>query len=202
LSHRGDQLVTAARRVIHERGPSATTLAVVASEAKVPLGNVYYYFKTKDELVAAVVESRLAELHAFLARADAEATPVERLCFVVEAFAAGAEDIVQRGCPYGSLASDLPRSDKLGKSDERDGSEAGDVARGSIDASRLFSIQLHWMEAQFRALRARGAKSRASELLCAIQGACLVAHALHDASLFERRLGELARQLRTERHSR
>jgi TetR/AcrR family transcriptional repressor of nem operon len=187
---KSEKLVEAASRVIHERGSSATTLAAVAAESDVPLGNVYYYFKTKDELVAAVVESRLEELRRFLALADEKTTPVERLCVVLDGFASRADDIVRRGCPYGSLASELEKN-------ERD-EGAGSPAR----AGRLFALQLEWMEAQFRALRVGGAKARAAELLCAIQGACLVAHALHDPLLFERRLADLARQLRTERQPR
>jgi TetR/AcrR family transcriptional repressor of nem operon len=189
---KSEKLVEAASRVIHERGSSATTLAAVAAESDVPLGNVYYYFKTKDELVAAVVESRLEELRRFLALADEKPTPVERLCVVLDAFASRADDIVRRGCPYGSLASELE------KSEGHDEGAAGSPTR----AGRLFSLQLEWMEAQFRALRVRGAKARAAELLCALQGACLVAHALHDSLLFERRLADLARQLRTERQPR
>jgi TetR/AcrR family transcriptional repressor of nem operon len=203
VSTRGQQLVEAASRVIHERGTASTTLAVVAAEAAVPLGNVYYYFKTKDDLVAAVVASRVEELRAFLAYADLKTTPVERLRLVLEGFASRAEDIVQRGCAYGSLASELANGSAAA---------AGGTAPagGEPHVAMLFSVQLEWMEAQFKALDVRAPRARAVELLCAIQGACLVAHTLHDASLFERRLSELSRDLvrahvpvskRTKRHS-
>jgi TetR/AcrR family transcriptional repressor of nem operon len=209
-SNRGQQLVDAASRVIHERGAAATTLAIVASEASVPLGNVYYYFKTKDDLVAAVVASRLEELRAFLAFADRMPTPVERLRLVVEGFASRAQDIVERGCAYGMLASELAKRDGR---DARDDAplEGVDAAGADGHAAALFSLQLTWMEAQFRTLEVRAPKGRAVELLCAIQGACLLAHTLHDASIFERRLSELSRDLvrpdvpatkRMKRHSR
>ena len=38
-----------------EQGIEKTTLADIAQAADVPVGNIYYYFKTKDELVRAVV---------------------------------------------------------------------------------------------------------------------------------------------------
>lgn len=182
MSTRGQQLVVAASQVIYERGAAATTLAMVAAEASVPLGNVYYYFKTKDDLVAAVVASRVEELRGFLARAGEEPTPADRLCAVLGAFASRAETIVERGCPYGTLASELGRNEAAGEASPHGGA--------------LFAVQLEWMEAQLRAMRVRPAKARAAELLCGIQGACLVAHALHDAALFRRRLTELARELR------
>ena len=180
MAKRGEQLVAAASRVIHERGAAATTLALVAAEAKVPLGNVYYYFKTKEELVEAVVRARTAELEAFLAYGSSKATPLERLCAIVDAFRSRADDMVRVGCPFGALASELEKTE------------------GGPSARILFSMQLDWMEAQLRELRVPAARARAVELLAAIQGACLVAHALHDAALFKRRLGDLARDLRRE----
>ena len=172
--------MAAATRVIHERGAAATTLALVAAEAQVALGNVYYYFKTKDDLVAAVVRARADEITMLLAFANTKATPVERLCAVVEAFRESAEEIVRLGCSYGSLAGELERTE------------------GGANAGILLTMQLEWMEAQLRELHVPAAKARAVELLAAIQGACLVAHALHDATIFERRLGDLARELRSE----
>ena len=45
------RLVEGARLVLHQQGVEKTTLADIAQAADVPVGNVYYYFKTKDELV-------------------------------------------------------------------------------------------------------------------------------------------------------
>src|SRR5579883_46467 len=42
------ELVRAAKQLLHAQGFQRTTLADVARVAKVPLGNVYYYFKTKE----------------------------------------------------------------------------------------------------------------------------------------------------------
>ena len=56
-----ERLVESARALIHEQGVHPTTLAEVAKRADVPAGNVYYYFKTKDELVAAVLDGYAQE---------------------------------------------------------------------------------------------------------------------------------------------
>src|SRR5713226_6092365 len=56
------RLIQTAAKLAYRQGFRKTTLADIAEEAQVPLGNVYYYFKTKDELAAAVVELRLKEL--------------------------------------------------------------------------------------------------------------------------------------------
>src|SRR3984893_6872237 len=44
------RLVSAAVDLAYQNGFGATSLADIAREAKVPLGNVYYYFKTKEEI--------------------------------------------------------------------------------------------------------------------------------------------------------
>src|ERR1700730_7456543 len=64
------RLVSAAVGLAYQNGFEATSLADIAREAKVPLGNVYYYFKTKDEIGEAIVEMRLAQLSAQRQRWD------------------------------------------------------------------------------------------------------------------------------------
>ena len=44
------RLVGAAVGLAYQNGFGATSLADIAREAKVPLGNVYYYFKTRTRL--------------------------------------------------------------------------------------------------------------------------------------------------------
>src|SRR5258705_1889960 len=56
------RLVSAAVGLAYQNGFEATSLADIAREAKGPLGNVYYYFKTKDEIGEAIVGLRLAQL--------------------------------------------------------------------------------------------------------------------------------------------
>jgi TetR/AcrR family transcriptional regulator, transcriptional repressor for nem operon len=57
------RLVDAAKALIHRQGFNLTTLADIAQEADVPLGNVYYYFKTKEAIGEAVITNRGRELH-------------------------------------------------------------------------------------------------------------------------------------------
>ena len=40
------KLICAAKKLFTENGYQATTLAMIATESGVPLGNVYYYFKS------------------------------------------------------------------------------------------------------------------------------------------------------------
>ena len=56
------RLVDSANQLFHEQGVSNTTLANIAQLAEVPLGNVYYYFKSKESIVLAVIEFRRRQL--------------------------------------------------------------------------------------------------------------------------------------------
>src|SRR5260370_9465450 len=61
-----ERLVAGASKLVHHNGVAATTLADIAQAADVPLGNVYYYFKSKDELIRAVVAAHVEEVNTML----------------------------------------------------------------------------------------------------------------------------------------
>src|ERR1700722_7286773 len=64
------RLVEGARLVLRQQGVEKTTLADIAQAADVPVGNVYYYFKTKDELVQAAIDAQARDIDAALASFD------------------------------------------------------------------------------------------------------------------------------------
>ena len=61
-----ERLIAAARQMVYQQGIEKTTLADIAAAAGIPLGNVYYYFKTKNDIVGAVVESHVGAASAML----------------------------------------------------------------------------------------------------------------------------------------
>lgn len=54
-----DEIIGAARLCLQEKGLSATTLKEVAARAGVTQGTVYYHFRSKDDLLIAVVQSTI-----------------------------------------------------------------------------------------------------------------------------------------------
>jgi len=54
-----DEIIGAARLCLQEKGLSATTLKEVAARAGVTQGTVYYHFRSKDDLLMAVVQSTI-----------------------------------------------------------------------------------------------------------------------------------------------
>lgn len=57
LIDKRDALINAAKKLIYKQDFNITTLAEIANEADVPLGNIYYYFKTKADIGMAVLNA-------------------------------------------------------------------------------------------------------------------------------------------------
>jgi AcrR family transcriptional regulator len=57
-----DALITAARDIMTEKGVEAATMLEIAERADVGAGTVYNYFKSKDELAIAVLETLMHDL--------------------------------------------------------------------------------------------------------------------------------------------
>src|ERR1700733_1312532 len=130
-------LIQSAKRLLHEQGFARTTLADVAARAGVPLGNVYYYFKTKDAIAEAVIAAHETDLRAMFSRwAAKHRDPRTRLLMLVRA-PLDSKSIVQFGCPHGSLCQEL---EKLG-------------ARAPLAkaGARLLAVYIDWADEQFRA---------------------------------------------------
>src|SRR5215472_8187141 len=123
-----ERLVAAATQLLHEQGIERTTLADIAKAADVPAGNVYYYFKTKDEVIAAVIDAHVQQVRTTLAAIDAHhRSPKSRLKALVREFTAQSEIVAQHGCPLGSLCSEL------GKRAKRPGFAAAELMRLPIE---------------------------------------------------------------------
>jgi TetR/AcrR family transcriptional repressor of nem operon len=171
------RLIGSARELIHEQGVQRTTLAQIAERADVPPGNVYYYYKTRDELVQAVIESRIARIRQTLGDLDRGSTPKARLKALAATWVDAAAEVVEHGCPVGSLACELSK-------DENELSAQGAAMMREI---------LEWMERQFRELGRRDAPALAVTMLAAIQGAALLANTLRDEDLFHREIRRIRR---------
>jgi AcrR family transcriptional regulator len=176
-----ERLVRAAEEVTYRHGFGNAALADIAKAAKVPPGNVYYYFKTKDAIGDAVIGQRLARFHSLLRELDKADSPAERLCAFVQIKIDNRAELARSGCPVGTLCSELHK-------------RPGRVAKRSTE---LFAEGLAWMETQFTALGARAeARARAVHLMSALQGVSLLAHTFHDPDLITNECERLKKWIR------
>jgi AcrR family transcriptional regulator len=84
---RHDQIVSAARRCAMEQGFHKTTMADVIRESGLSAGAVYGYFKSKEEIVAAIAEDALGtvdELFENLLASEQPLTPLAALEATIE----------------------------------------------------------------------------------------------------------------------
>jgi AcrR family transcriptional regulator len=176
-----ERLVAAAVQLLHQQGIERTTLADIAQLADVPAGNVYYYFKTKDEMIAAVVEAHLRQVRATLAGIDGRhRSPKARLKALVGELAGQSEVVAQCGCPMGSLCSEIDK--RL---------DAPDFAVGE-----LMRTIIDWAELQYRALgQGSGARDLAVDMLASYQGSALLANTLRDPKILSGAAHRLEQQI-------
>jgi TetR/AcrR family transcriptional repressor of nem operon len=172
-----ERLVESARALIHEQGVHRTTLAEVAERGDVPLGNVYYYFKSKDELVRAVLEGYQEQAGALIEAFERHRSPQARLKALVRNWADMRDEIVRHGCPMGTLCAELDKLD-------------GDADR---DAAAVMARIIDWAEEQFRQLGRRDARDLAVALFASVQGAALLANTFRDPDILTRQGRHLER---------
>src|SRR5260370_40634696 len=102
-----DRLIEAAKLMFYQQGVTGTTLADIAQQAQVPLGNIYYHFRTKEALVEAVIQAHLQELQSLFAQLDRDPDPHQRLLRLLAAERAGEHSLARSCCPYGRLSQEL-----------------------------------------------------------------------------------------------
>ena len=60
------RIIEAADSLFYRRGYNQTSFQDISDATGIPRGNFYYYFKTKDDILNAVVDTRIAELTVML----------------------------------------------------------------------------------------------------------------------------------------
>ncbi len=150
------RLVEAADQLFHEQGVSTTTLANIALRAQVPLGNVYYYFKSKDSIVFAVIERRQKLLQQQFQTWDTLSDPKTRLQAFITQHTLLSEQTALHGDAVGNLCQEL--------------SKQGDTLAN--EAAHLLKASFQWCKKQFHLLGQTEhiAESFALNLLSGLQG--------------------------------
>jgi TetR/AcrR family transcriptional regulator, transcriptional repressor for nem operon len=172
-----ERLIEAAKLAFYRQGFSTTSLADVAALAEVPLGNIYYYFRTKDDLVSAVIAAHLAEIRARFAQWEQDPSPRQRLLSMLQEERKGQDELARYGCPYGSL------SIELGK----DGTSLAPLA------ANLLEVQIDWAAQQFALLGTEASEARdlAVDLIAWLTGAFVLGCSSRSPALLDRQLQRL-----------
>jgi len=167
-----ETIVEAADQLFYEHGFEHTSFADIATVVGISRGNFYYHFKTKDEILDAVIEARLAKTRMMLDGWEAGGdTPVARIRSFIDILLVNRADIERYGCPVGTLSTELAKL--------RHGSQA--------EAGRLFGLFRSWLRRQFEMLgRDDDADDLAMHLLALSQGVATLSNAFRDEAFVRR----------------
>lgn len=171
------EIVDCARKLFYEHGYDGTSFSRIVDESGLFRGNIYHYFKTKDQILWAVVERYLVDYETMLSRWEHQhPAPRERLHAFVDMIVARKADLVKFGCPIGSLNTEL-------------GKDRHELQRA---ARKLFDLFRNWLAECFRALGCvEEADALALHLLGRAQGIVVMSHVYQDKQLLAREVREL-----------
>jgi AcrR family transcriptional regulator len=166
------EIVAAADDLFYRQGYAHTSFADIASVVEISRGNFYHHFKSKDEILDAVIAARIAETERMLARWERAAKdPADCIRSFIRILVANCADIKRYGCPVGTLTAELA---KLGHP-------------AQPGANRLFTLFRDWLARHFTALgRKADADKLALHILARSQGVASLANAFHDEAFIRR----------------
>ncbi|MGE6784555.1 TetR/AcrR family transcriptional regulator [Ensifer adhaerens] len=172
-----DDIVGVADDLFYRKGFEHTSFADIAELVKISRGNFYHHFKTKDDILDAVIQKRLVDRNAMLERWESEGkTPVERICSFIDILILNGEKIKLYGCPIGTLTSELAKLNHAARE----------------NAGRLFMLFRIWLRRQFVALgREADADALAMHLLSQSQGAATLFNAFQDENFVQREVDQM-----------
>jgi TetR/AcrR family transcriptional regulator, transcriptional repressor for nem operon len=158
-SDKRNRLVEAGNILFSQQGFHLTTLADIAALADIPTGNVYYYFKTKDSIAAAVLAYNKKLQEQQLAEFNTLPSAKERLLAAIQHATDGVGGIIKFGDPFGTMCQEL-------------GKKGGDLAKY---ASEIMEDLLSWCEEQFKSLGGeQNSRKQAINLVSCLQGCNLL----------------------------
>ena len=172
-----DHIVEAADLLFYQKGYEHTSFSDIAGAVRISRCNFYYHFKSKDEILDAVIEMRMANTRKMLERWESEGdNPAERIQCFIRILIANRTKIMAHGCPVGTLCAELAKLDHALQP----------------QANELFTLFRDWLSRQFTALgRKADADVLAMHLLARSQGVATLANAFHDKQFIEQEVEQM-----------
>lgn len=165
------RIVDAADQLFYEQGFEHTSFAQIAEAVGISRGNFYYHFRTKDEILDAVISQRLARTNSTLDDWELEGdTPIARIRSFINMLVMNRAKIKLYGCPVGTLCTELAKLSHPSK----------------VHANELFTLYRTWLRRQFEQLgRNDDADQLAMHLLAFSQGVATLSSAFQDEGFIQ-----------------
>ena len=109
-----DKIITIADDLFYRNGYNNTSFSYISEAVGISRGNFYYHFKTKDDILAAVIEHRKTIINDLLQKWTHEHdSPRERLCCYIDMLVRLQDEIYEHGCSVGSVCAELIKLDNI-----------------------------------------------------------------------------------------
>ena len=164
-----ERLVNAADLLFREKGYYTTTLNNIAEKADVPLGNVYYYFKTKKDICSAVVDKRKRRIIGMLERSASNGNPKESLIKLLKTIGYDSDELARIGCPVARLCREI-------------GDELPDI---KATANECMEIIIGWIADRFAGMGVKQPEKVAFDMVAKMQGIVLLGGVRKDPLLIK-----------------
>jgi AcrR family transcriptional regulator len=165
-----DRIIEAANRLIYTKGYNQTSFADVAEAVGITKGNLHYHFRSKEELLDAVIAYRIDVIMNTLEQWDEQIHDTKgKLKRFVQILRNDASDIMRYGCPMGSLNVELGKCQLTLQSRTRE----------------MFDLFQAWLEKTIKQLNRKDSKSLSLHLLAMAQGAALISYVYSDDKILK-----------------
>jgi len=159
-------IVQAADQLFYRQGYEHTSFSHIADAVQISRGNFYHHFKTKDAILDAVIEERLARTRNMLARWEGESKrPQDHIKSYMRILLVNWDKIEHFGCPVGTLSTELAKLNHASQAEAR----------------QVFTLFRDWLRTQFLAL---GHRNHSDELAMHViawsQGVATLGQAFRD----------------------
>ena len=163
------EIVEAAKTLFYHKGYTNTSFSDIVDKTNIRRGNINHYFKTKNDILEAVIDQRIAEYKSLFSEWEMRYyDPKDRLRCFVQMVASNSSNLIRYGCPIGTLNAEL-------------GKDACDFQN---NARSLFDVFINWLAQQFKQInKPRQAQARALHLLSRTEGISVLAHVYNDPDL-------------------
>ena len=178
-----DHIVEAADRLFYRQGYEHTSFSDIADAVQITRGNFYYHFKSKDEILDAVINVRLANTRKMLEQWEIEGKqPADRIRSFIHMLIANRAHIKRYGCPVGTLSTELAKLNHA----------------SHAEANELFTLFRTWLHRQFTLLgRKADADELAMHLLARSQGVATLANAFRDEKFIQQEVKQMCDWLKS-----
>ena len=177
------QIVEAADDLFYRQGLEHTSFADISSLVNISRGNLYHHFKSKDDIIDAVIKARLDRTQRMLTDWEEQGkTPIERIKSYIKILLTNWSMIKDYGCPVGTLCTELAKLNHASKA----------------EANKIFTLLRLWLKAQFIQLgHIQNADALAMHVLSWSQGVATLGNAFNDLQYVQQEVTKMCDWLDT-----